>query len=151
MDDIQTPSHELDQDRQQETPFSLSSLQGKWCGEISLPSGPPGVILTVSFEPYIIGRTTRGRGLEKNVEFRAESAQFTYLSTADYVGMITFLQIFPKRPGHAWYFVGTVRKDNNRIFGEWHDSPQNGRGSSGKFNLECVPRNVPYVKSPYVV
>jgi len=133
---------------QRTIPFSLCSLQGKWSGDLIYPSGPPGVGLTVSFEPFIIGKTTNGSGLDSNGEFSIQSAQFTYLSTADYVGMVTFLQIYSRWPGQLWYFVGTVRKDNNRIFGEWHDSPQDGRARTGKFNLEGVSQSVRYVNSP---
>jgi hypothetical protein len=139
----------MDQDRRQESPLSSSSpVQGKWFGELTYPSGPPGVSITVSFEPFTVGRSVNGHGLDNNGEFSAESAQFTYLSTADYVGMVTFLQMYAKWPGKAWYFVGTVRKDNNQIFGEWHDSPQSGRGRTGKFNLERFP-SAQYVHSSF--
>jgi len=129
-------------------PFSLSSPQGQWVGDLVYPSGSPGVGLTVSFEPFVIGKTTNGSGLDNNGEFSIQSAQFTYLSTADYVGMVTFFQIYSRWPGQLWYFVGTVRKDNHRIFGEWHDSPQDGRARTGKFNLEGVSQSVRYVNSP---
>jgi hypothetical protein len=125
------------QEPQPRIPFSLSLLQGGWSGELIYPSGPPGVALSVSFEPFEIGRTTNGRALDNNGEFNTQSAQFTYLSTGDYVGMITFLQIYRSRySGQVWFFVGTVRKDNNQIFGEWYDSPQDGRQRTGTFNLE---------------
>ena len=131
-------------------PFSISLLQGTWSGELIYPSGPPGVALSVSFEPFEVGRTTNGRGLDNNGEFNTQSAQFTYLSTNDYVGMITFLQIYRSRyVGQVWYFVGTVRKATNQIFGEWYDSPQEGRQRTGTFNLEhSGSQSVQCVNSP---
>jgi len=116
--------------------IALPSLAGEWSGDLVYPSGPPGVGLTVSFEPFIIGSTTNGRGFDRNGEFSIQSAQFTYLSTADYVGIVTFLQTYTRWPGQVWCFIGTVHKDNNRISGEWHDSPQDGRARTGKFSLE---------------
>ena len=116
--------------------IALPSLEGEWSGDLVYPSGPPGVGLTVSFEPFIIGSTTNGRGFDKNGEFSIQSAQFTYLSTANYIGIVTFLQTYAQWPGQVWCFIGTVHKDNNRISGEWHDSPQDGRARTGKFSLE---------------
>jgi hypothetical protein len=97
-----------------------------------------------------MGKSTNGRGVDNNGEFSAQSAQFTYLSTDDYVGVVTFSQIYSKWPGRLWYFVGTVRKDNNHIFGEWHDSPQDGRQRTGTFKLERGSQStgVQYVNTP---
>jgi hypothetical protein len=119
------------------------SLEGEWSGELIYPSGPPGVALTVSFEPFLTGRTTSGHGIDNNGEFNIQAAQFTYLSTNDYVGVITFFQTYKSRfSGQVWSFMGTVDKDTNRIFGEWHDSPQDGRKRTGKFILRRGSQNV---------
>jgi hypothetical protein len=115
---------------------ALPSLEGEWSGELVYPSGPPGTGLTVSFEPFIIGSTTNGRGSDRNGEFSIQSAQFTSLSTGDYVGIVTFFQTYKRWPGQVWCFIGSVHKDNKRISGEWHDSPQDGRARTGKFSLE---------------
>jgi hypothetical protein len=130
-------------------PPPLSPLEGAWSGELVYRPGSPGVTLTVWFEPFIIGRATNGRGVDNNGEFSVQSAQFIYLSADDYVGIITFLKIYPKSPSHLWYFVGTVRKDNNQIFGEWHDSLQDGRQRTGIFKLERGSQStgVQYVNS----
>jgi hypothetical protein len=117
-------------------PLPLPSLQGEWSGELVYPSGPPGVALAVSFEPFIIGSTTKGRGTDNSGEFSIHSAQFTQLSTDDYIGVVTFLQIYAQWPGQVWCFMGAVHKDNNQISGEWHDSPQDGRGRTGQFSLQ---------------
>jgi hypothetical protein len=131
-------------------PSLLSPLEGAWSGELVYSPGLPGVTLTVCFEPFIIGRTTNGRGIDNNGEFSVQSAQFTYLSTDDYIGVITFSQIYSKWPSRLWYFVGAVRKDNNEIFGEWHDSPQDGRQRTGTFKLKRGSQStgVQYVNSP---
>lgn len=147
---MKTTSEPLETPQQQSqpitpAPFSISLLQGTWSGELIHPSGPPGVALSVSFEPFEVGRTTNGRGLDNNGEFNTQSAQFTYL-------LITFLQIYRSRyVGQVWYFVGTVRKATNQIFGEWYDSPQDGRQRTGTFNIEhSGSQSVQYVNSvPY--
>jgi hypothetical protein len=79
--------------------------------------------------------SSEGSGTDQHGKFNIQSAQFTYVPTVDYVGTITFLQTYEHWPGQVWYFVGTVRKDNNQIFGEWHDSPQDGRKRTGTFLL----------------
>lgn len=127
----------MGQERQQKNYFSLSSLQGEWSGEFFYPSGSRRVGLTVSFEPFFIGRTTNGSGFDgRNGEFRIQSAHFSNIPTTDHVGIVTFLQTYPKWPGRVWYYVGTVHKDNNRITGQWHDSPQDHRARIGSFSLE---------------
>ena len=117
--------------------IALPSLEGEWSGDLVHPSGPPGVGLTVLFEPFIIGSTTNGRGFDRNGEFSIQSAQFTYSLTDDYIGIVTFLQTYKTRwSGQVWCFMGAVHKDTNRISGEWYDSPQDGRQRIGKFILE---------------
>jgi hypothetical protein len=116
----------------------LPSLDGEWSGELIYPSGPPGVALAVSFEPFVIGKTTNGHGADNSGEFNVQSAQFTYSLTDDYIGIVTFLQTYKTRwSGQVWCFMGAVHKDTNRISGEWYDSPQDGRQRIGKFILEC--------------
>jgi len=95
------------------------------------------VALAISFEPFVIGRTTNGHGTDNSGEFNVQSAQFTPLSTDDHIGVITFLQIYKNRwAGQVWCFMGAVYKNASRISGEWYDSPQDGRQRIGKFVLE---------------
>jgi hypothetical protein len=116
--------------------FPPPSLEGEWSGEL-ISSGGSGVALAISFEPFSIGKTTNGHGTDNNGEFNVQSAQFTPLSTDDYVGVVTFLQTYKNRwAGQVWCFMGAVRKDGSRITGEWYDSPQDGRQRIGKFVLE---------------
>jgi hypothetical protein len=127
---------------QRRAPLQVSPLpQGEWFGRLIYPNDSSNVALTVSFYwPFVAGRTTEGSGTDQHGKFSIQSAQFTYMLAADYVGTVTFLQRYEHWPGQVWFFMGTVRKDSHQIFGQWHDSPQDGRKRTGTFNLECVPQ-----------